>query len=329
MDTSLPTILLTAPLELTRVIGRGGMSVVYEGRLVGVQGFDKKVAVKMMLEKTAGDPRFLKLLTEEAKLVADLVHENIVQTYHLGQMDAGIPYIVMEYADGISLHDFMTEHERRGTKIPEALAVHIASRIARGLAYAHAFKNETGTPLGIVHRDVCPKNIIITTIGLAKLTDFGIAKARGNAVIGDNWLTGKVKYMSPEQAMRLSVDSRSDIYSLGAVLFEMLAGVPVRPLDARPLDPGFALIPIPWEDLPATTGAGLIDVLRRMLDTNPDRRFQDTNEMARALEYYIYKDGYGPTIQTVEAYLRTTFASLYEREHTAGSVAGSPTVAEP
>lgn len=329
MDASLPTIMLTAPLELTRVIGRGGMSVVYEGRLVGVQGFDKKVAVKMMLEKTAGDPRFLKLLTEEAKLVADLVHENIVQTYHLGQMDAGIPYIVMEYADGISLHDFMTEHERRGTKIPEALAVHIASRIARGLAYAHAFKNDAGTSLGIVHRDVCPKNIIITTIGLAKLTDFGIAKARGNAVIGDNWLTGKVKYMSPEQAMRLPVDNRSDIYSLGAVLFEMLAGVPVRPLDARPLDPGFALIPIPWEDLPATTGAGLIDVLRRMLDTNPDRRFQDTNEMARALEYYIYKDGYGPTIQTVEAYLRTTFASLYERERTTGVAAGAPTVAEP
>lgn len=319
MAAPLRTILLAAPLELNRVIGQGGMSIVYEGRLVGAQGFDKRVAVKMLLEKTAEDPRFLKLLTEEAKLVADLVHENIVQTYHLGQLDDGIPYIVMEYADGISLHDFMAGHMERGTRIPEALAVHMASRIARGLAYAHTFRDDAGTPLGIVHRDVCPKNIIITTIGLAKLTDFGIAKAVGNSVIGDHWLTGKVMYMSPEQAQRLPVDSRSDIYSLGAVLFEMLAGVPVRPANARPLDPGFALIPVPWEDLPATTGPALLAVLRRMLDPNPDRRFQDTNELARALEYYIYKDGYGPTIQTVEAYLRSAFPAIYERERAAGA----------
>ena len=132
MNASLQSIRLDAPLELTRQIGQGGMSVVYEGRLVGAQGFDKKVAVKMLLEKTAADPRFLKLLTEEAKLVADLVHENIVQTYYLGQRTDGIPYIVMEYADGISLHDFMAGHAARGTRMPEALAVHIASRVARG-----------------------------------------------------------------------------------------------------------------------------------------------------------------------------------------------------
>jgi len=327
MNAPLQTIRLDAPLELTRQIGQGGMSVVYEGRLVGAQGFDKKVAVKMLLEKTAADPRFLKLLTEEAKLVADLVHENIVQTYYLGQRADGIPYIVMEYADGISLHDFIAAHAARGTRIPEALAVHIASRVARGLAYAHAFRSDTGLRLDIVHRDVCPKNIIITTIGLAKLTDFGIAKAACNSVIGDHWLTGKVKYMSPEQAQRWPVDSRSDIYSLGAVLFEMLAGVPVRPADSKPLDPGFAAIPVPWEDLPSATGTALLQMLKRMLDPNPDRRFQDTNELARALEYYIYKDGYGPTIQTVEAYLRTSFPDLYSREQ-APSSPSAPTCAD-
>lgn len=288
------------------------MSVVYEGRLMGVAGFEKKVAVKSLLSSKGLSQRFKDLVVEEAKLVANLVHENIVQIYQLDQLRDQSMYIIMEHVHGLSLADLMAMHVESGKRLPEALAVHIASRIARGLAYAHAFTDDKGNPLGIVHRDVCPSNILITTEGLSKLIDFGVAKAMGNTVIGEKWLTGKVPYMAPEQAACGSVDFRADIYSLGAVLFEVLAQCPIRPPSSIPIEDDFRAIPVPWERLPPDTGAELIAILRQMLAPESVDRQQDTSKLAQELEYYIYKDGYGPTIQTVEAYLRVHAPSLYQ-----------------
>lgn len=301
-------------IALTRKIAQGGMSVVYEGALRGCEGFEKKVAVKMLRDQWTRDARFMKLFIGEAKLVSDLVHENIVQIYQLGRIPDEAYYIVMEFVEGLPLRRFMDYHLQTGRPVPEPLAIHIASRIARGLAYAHTFKDRQGRRLDIVHRDVCPNNILMTTEGLSKLTDFGIAKALSLTVIGDNWLTGKIRYMSPEQAARGRVDFRTDQFSLGAVLFEMLAGTPIRPADVDPRTQDFAAIPIPWDRLPPATGAELAALLRRMLDPDPALRFLETSELARGLEYCIYKDGYGPTIQTVEAYLREHFPDLYRRE---------------
>lgn len=305
-------ILDSGVIVLTREAGRGGMSVVYEGRRLGCEGFEKRVAVKMLLSKWSENRPFLDLFLAEAKLVSDLVHENIVQIYQLGQVPGGAYYMVMEYVHGIPLSEFVAYHVQRGVQAPEPLAVHIASRIARGLAYAHAFQDRTGQPLRIVHRDVCPNNILITAEGLSKLTDFGVATAAKQTGISRNWLAGKVKYMSPEQAAVRAVDFRTDMYSLGAVLFEILSGKPIRPPDSDPAEQDFAKIPVPWDVLPARTGKDLVEILRRMLDPDPAKRFQDTGEAARALEYYIYRDGYGPTIQTVEAYLRKAFPHLYD-----------------
>jgi len=298
-------------ITLTRKVAQGGMGAIYEGRLKGAEGFEKKVAVKTLLDRWSNDARFMELFVAEAKLVCDLVHENIVQIYQLGRRAAGGYYIVMEFVDGLPLRRFLDRHIERGARIPEPLAVHIVSRIARGLAYAHTFHDRCGRCLHIVHRDVCLGNVLITTEGLAKLTDFGIAKALPMQIIGDDWLTGKIRYMSPEQAAREKVDFRSDIYSLGAVLFEMLAHETIRPHDADPRRTPFAEIPVPWPLLPKETGAEVVDLLRTALDPDPAKRFQETSEMARALEYYIYKDGYGPTIQTVEAYMRKHFPELY------------------
>jgi serine/threonine protein kinase len=300
-------------IVLTREVAQGGMCVVYEAKLLGCEGFAKRVAVKMLRSRWARDERFMRQFIGEAKLVCDLVHENIAQIYQLGRLPGGDYYIVMEFVDGLSLRDFMTHHFSRGRRIPPPLAVHIASRIARGLAFAHAFKDRQGRPLQIVHRDVCPNNILITTEGLSKLIDFGVAKALSQTVMDDRWLTGKVRYMSPEQAARRTVDFRSDIYSLGAVLFEMLSGTTVRPPEANPQTDDFAAMHPPWHRLPRDTDSELMVLMERALAADPARRHQDANQMAWALEYQIYKDGYGPTIQTVEAYLREHFPDLYRR----------------
>jgi len=297
-------------IQLIRRIAQGGMSVVYEALQRGTAGFSKRVAVKMMLTKYTDDQKFLELFVDEAKLVADLVHENIVQTHHLGLTEGSNFYIVMEFVEGISMHEFILHHRLNDIQIPEKLAVHIVSRIARGLSYAHQAVDRSGNPLNIVHRDICPSNIMISNEGITKITDFGVAKAKSNSLNTDKWLMGKVPYMSPEQAACRELNFRSDVYSLGAVLFELLSGRCLRSEDANPREDNFAEIPIPWDLLPKDTGKTLIGLLEKMLNPDPECRSVNTNDLAVALEYYIYKDGYGPTIQTVRDYILETFPNL-------------------
>ena len=314
-------------IRLVREVARGGMSVVYEGRQLGYEGFEKQVAVKMLLDKWSGNARFLKLFIAEAKLVSDLVHENIVQIYQLGRRPDGACYIVMEFVSGLSLREFLNHHLARPRPVPVPLAVHMASRVARGLAYAHARCDAEGRPLGIVHRDVCPNNILITTEGLTKITDFGVAKALPHRIIGDDWLTGKARYMAPEQAARRPVDFRADQYALGGVLFELLAGVAPRGEAADPHRDDFARLAVPWDRLPSGLGKDLVAILRRTLDADPAARYADTADLARELELHIYRDGYGPTIQTVEGYLRAEFPRLYAGRNAKGAVPGEAGVA--
>ncbi|MFO1523208.1 MAG: serine/threonine-protein kinase [Kiritimatiellia bacterium] len=310
-------------IDLLREVARGGMSVIYEGRLNGADGFAKTVAVKMVLEKWSENSRFMQLCAAEAKLVSDLVHENIVQILQLGRTADGQYYVVMEYVDGLPLRRLLDHHRLRRKRLPVPLAVHIASRVARGLSYAHTFHDESGRCLEIVHRDVCPSNILITKEGLAKLTDFGVAKAVSMTLIGDGILTGKVSYMAPEQADCRPVDFRADQFALGAVLFEMLAGSMLRPAVLDPRKTPFAALEIPWHCLPPELDPTLIDLLKRCLAPDPAARYEKTAELATMLEWIIYKDGYGPTIQTVEAYLRKEMPSLYQPVHTPAAVADS------
>lgn len=301
-------------LVITRKIAEGGMGAVYEARQIGVEGFEKTVAIKTMSDKlTHARKQYAELFIAEAKLVADLVHENIVQIYQLGRSASGY-FIIMEYVHGLSLAQFIDYH--RALKLPLAieLAVHIISRIARGLAYAHQRQDTAGVPLEIVHRDVCPSNILITTEGLPKLADFGVAKVTKRLVLGDGSFVGKLLYMAPEQALKQHVDFRADIFSLGAVLFELLTFQPIRPAannfqatDAE----HWVGQPIPWHFLPKGLSGDLAVILRKMLASSPGDRYQATDQLARDLEYFIYKDGYGPTIQTLEKYLRQHFNYLY------------------
>ncbi len=305
-----------------REIARGGMGSVYEALQLGTGGFSKRVAVKTLLPRLSEDNRFVAMFMDEARLVADLVHENIVQIYQLERNRDGY-FIVMEFVQGVSLHDFIEFHRVTGDNIPEELAVFIASRIARGLAYAHSRTDAEGNPLNIVHRDVCPTNILITTEGLPKLTDFGIAKAATNAMqLHDRHLVGKFPYMAPEQARGQPVDFRADIYSLGLVLYEMLVKRPARHGGTRTaLLQAARTGEIDWAALPEQTGPGLVSILEHALQLDRDLRYGDTAELAHDLEYYIYHKGYGPTVVTLEQYLRKQMPGLYAPDRSHGKLA--------
>ena len=299
-------------LRVVRAIASGGMGTVSEAIQFGAGGFEKRVAIKEILPNSANKPGFEEMFVDEAKLVANLVHENIVQIYQLNRCSAGL-YIVMELVNGLSLSDFIHEHQQEHSqqkKIPTELAVFIVSRIARGLAYAHSRCDASGQPLNIVHRDVCPRNILITTEGLPKLGDFGIANA-SNMESGDGGFFGKLAYVAPEQAAAENVDFRSDVFSLGIVLFELLTLQPCRSKWINdPFKAAFNGL-IDWDALPADIDERLLGILKTMLAADVEKRYQSTDELAHDLEYFIYGTGYGPTVVTLEKYMRNVIPSLY------------------
>ena len=164
--------------DVVRKIFEGGMGVVYEAEQRGARNFVKRVAIKVIRANYASQKTFIENFIGEAKLVADLIHTNIVQTYHLGEAN-GVCFIAMELIRGVNLEQFTQQLAEKKRPLPRELAVFITSRIARGLSYAHAKKDKDNKPMGIVHRDVSFKNIMIAFEGDVKLTDFGIAKAKG------------------------------------------------------------------------------------------------------------------------------------------------------
>jgi len=189
--------------------------------------------------------------------------------------------------------------------------------VARGLAYAHARTDADGNSMNIVHCDVCPHNILINTEGVPKLTDFGIARA--NVRKQDEGVSGKLPFVSPEQVdVERELDFRSDIFSLGVVLFYLLTNDFPRNLKQtiKEIVKDIKENNIRWELLPAEVDDDLKALIQKMMAQNPDDRFQDTSEMARALEYYIYKDGYGPTIVTLAEYMKNIMPGQFEGTNT-------------
>ena len=212
--------------EIVKLIAEGGMGTVFKAKKIGVAGFEKTVAIKMMRSNLSDDENNVGYFISEAKLVANLIHENIVQIYQLDRYK-DIYYLVIEYVDGVSLFEFIDFHNKLKRRTPLDLAIFIAARVARGLAYAHSRLGPDDKPLGIVHCDVCPHNILINTEGVPKITDFGIARVTSRHAV-ERRFTGKLAFMAPEQARQEEVDFRADIYALGIVLFYMVSGKMAR-----------------------------------------------------------------------------------------------------
>jgi eukaryotic-like serine/threonine-protein kinase len=292
--------------ELVRTIAEGGMGVVYEAEQHGAGQFRKVVAVKLIREEYSAIAAFQQNFIGEARLVADLIHTNIVQTYHLGHFH-GQYYMVMEYVNGVNLEHFIERHRALGRPVPVDLGVFILSRIARGLAYAHDKRDRQGRPLGLVHRDIGPKNIMLAYEGDVKLTDFGIAKALDLMYNEEGKvIAGKDEYLSPEQASYAVTDARADIFALGIVLSEVLLGHNIfRAANRHDSRKNVLTLPIPrFSDLRPGIDERLEPILHRCLQRDRDRRYQTAAEVLDALERYLYSDGYGPTNEKLGVYLR-------------------------
>lgn len=210
--------------RLMERVAIGGMAEVWRARRRGVEGFQKTVAIKKILSHLTGSVDFVTMFIDEAKLAAQLTHNNIIQIYDLGKVDQDF-YIAMEYVEGWDLRTILAAGRDRGLPLPLPLALAIGAAVARALDYAHRKRDFANRALGLVHRDVSPQNVMISHEGEIKLCDFGIVKAVSKASTTQmGALKGKLQYMSPEQAWGREVDARSDIFSLGSVLFEVLTG---------------------------------------------------------------------------------------------------------
>ncbi len=295
--------------QLMRKIASGGMGSVYEAVQVGAEGFKKVMAIKTLIDDVARDREFVDMFIGEAKLVADLVHENIAQVYQLGKYQNSF-YIAMEYIHGVNLQEFLDRHIYRRKLVPVELACFIISRVCRALAYAHNKRNQDGELLGVVHRDVSPKNIMISFEGVVKLTDFGIAKARNLMYNREgDVLYGKVPYMSPEQASFQETDSRSDIFSLGICFYELLASEMLFGDDKTVI----TMHRITREDAPPIrmkrpeVPIRVQEILQNSLHRDRVKRYQTAQAMCSDLEHFMYDGGYGPTNLTLEKYLKELF----------------------
>jgi serine/threonine-protein kinase len=295
--------------EMLSKLAEGGMGVVYEAMQLGVGNFRKVVAVKLIREEFSAIEEFQKNFIGEARLVADLIHTNIVQTYHLGQV-GGQYFMVMEFVRGVNLEVFIDKHRELRRQIPVDLAAFIVSRVARGLAYAHQKCDREGRHLNIVHRDIGPKNVLMNHEGDVKLTDFGIAKALDLMYNEEGKvIPGKDEYLSTEGASYAVTDGRSDLFSLGIVLTEILLGRNIfrgaTRLDSRR---NILTMPLPkFHTLRADVDPKLEIILEKALQRDRDQRYQSAYEMLTDLELYLYSDRYGPTNEKLAVYLAEIF----------------------
>lgn len=296
--------------EIVRTIAEGGMGIVYEAKQHGAGGFKKQIAVKLIREEYSKIDEFRSNFIGEAKLVADLIHTNIVQTYHLGEI-SGQYYMTMEYVDGITLEEFIERHKETDQSIPCDIATFIVSRVCRGLSYAHQKCDVLGRPLGIVHRDVNPRNIMIAREGDVKLTDFGIAKALDLMYNKEgDVIAGKDEYLSPEQARREVTDARADLFCCAIVLSELLLGKNIFSEDtAEATQRNILNLKLPnFRELREDIDPRLEDILQLGFQEERDKRFQTAFQMLTALEKFIYGDGYGPTNEKLAIYVQDLFS---------------------
>jgi len=295
--------------QIVRKIFEGGMGIVYEAEQISTRNFVKRVAIKVIRQNYANQKQFIDNFIGEARLVADLIHTNIVQTYHLGE-SKGVYYMAMELIRGANLEQFSDQLAEKKQTLPVEIAVFIASRVVRGLAYAHAKTDKDGKPLGIVHRDVSFKNIMIAFEGDVKLTDFGIAKARGFLVDNEGEVVaGKADFMSPEQANFQITDKRSDIFSVGVVLGVLLLGRNVfKGNNTDESRKNVLTMEIPdFRELDTRIDDRLNEILQRALARDVNKRYPNADELLYDLEHYIYHSGYGPTNETMGKYMRELF----------------------
>ncbi|MCA9659878.1 MAG: serine/threonine protein kinase, partial [Myxococcales bacterium] len=288
---------------LHRKIGEGGMAEVYAATVAVGEGLAKRLVVKKIRRDCADQTEYARMFVDEAKIALGLNHANIVQVFDFGQVDDDL-YLAMELVEGVDLMRLIHTVHGNGERVPPVIAAYIAHQVSAGLAYAHHKRDDFGAPIGIVHRDISPHNIMISFAGTVKILDFGIARPApdpgalprhrlpyGADVLEDMTIQGKVAYMAPEQAMGRRVDPRADIYALGVVLYEMLTGT----LVFRGKSPTALIEEVRSTPLPAVASVApelpepLLAVVDRALARDPEARWESARALQSALATYLHR----------------------------------------
>ncbi|MBX3274960.1 MAG: serine/threonine protein kinase [Sandaracinaceae bacterium] len=293
--------------EILGRLARGGMAEVYLAREWDDQGKARHLVVKRVLPEMEDNPDLLRMFLDEGRTAVRLYHQNVCHVYECGEIDGTI-FMALEWVWGPQLQEVIERMAARGSCIPWPVAVEIVAQVAAALEYVHHAKGVGGRALGIVHRDVSPHNVMMNWSGHVKLLDFGIAKTSQDATTGGA-AVGKYGYMSPEQAQSRGVDPRSDLFALGVVLFEALAG---RALYDRPtlLDTLGAIVREPVPSIRAERPElpeALDHIVRRALAKDPGERFQSAGELRAALKQVLRANGQVVSEQRIALFLDGLF----------------------
>ncbi|MDI1480631.1 protein kinase [Polyangium sp. y55x31] len=292
--------------EILLRVAKGGMASVWAARLQGSRGFQKTVAIKTMLPDVSDDPDFETMFLDEARVAARIRHPNVVEIFDLGEQD-DILYIVMEWVEGDTLSTVQKASKTLGG-IPQNIILRIASQICAGLHAAHELRDDNGALVDLVHRDISPGNILISTSGFAKIADFGVAKSRGRLYVTrtEGLVKGKTPYLSPEQLGGLPLDRRSDLFSLGVLLYVMVTGLhPFRGETEFKTVENIALKdPIPPRELVPSIHADFEKVILKALEKDRTKRYSTAAEMQRALDQVSSQVGSPITDEDVADFVR-------------------------
>jgi serine/threonine protein kinase len=282
--------------RLTQKIGSGGMAEVFRATGEGPEGFERAFVVKRILPRLVDAPEFVGMFVDEAKISARLLHPNIVQVFEFAYQDGGY-YIVMEPVDGVDMGFLLRKLERREAVAPAAFVAEVGRQACRGLGFAHGLTSADGKPYGIVHRDVTPPNIMVAWNGAVKILDFGIARAvqeLRTSQTDAGTVKGKMSYIAPELLQGQPADARSDLFSLGVVLHELLSGrrlfVGENDLETLKLVSEMQ-VPPPSARNPEVKPA-LDEVILRALARDPAKRYQSADEMSQDLERLVLRKRY-------------------------------------
>ena len=280
--------------QLLGLLARGGMAEVFKAKSHGVEGFEKVLVIKRILPELSSNPDFVEMFINEAKIAVTLSHANVVQVFDLGRADDTY-FIAMEYVAGSDLATVLRRGRKHGNPLPLELAAYVTSEVAKGLDYAHRRRDANLQPLGIVHRDVSPQNVLLSFEGEVKLTDFGIAKARGTVEDGTaaGVLKGKYAYMSPEQARGREVDARTDLFALGTVLYECLTGRSPF-LTASTYDTLQRVregrVP-PLHEVAPDVPEELATIVAKAMKPEPSERYENAGQLYEELVQFLYGAG--------------------------------------
>jgi eukaryotic-like serine/threonine-protein kinase len=289
-----------------RKLAEGGMAEIFLCTMVGPGGFEKEVVLKVVKSFLASDAGFLKMFTDEARHASRLNHVNVVQLLDFGQHE-GQHFIAMEYVRGGTLSELRKRCAAAGVKIPPTLAADICAKVARGLHHAHALADR-GRPVGLVHRDVTPQNILLAFDGAVKLTDFGIAKANTSAT-APGMLKGKYAYMAPEQARGEEVDVRTDVFALGITLWELLTGARLfeGSSDIMVLRAVQESVIAPPNRLNPEVSPALSAIVLKALSREPRGRYQTAAEFEEALSQFVVQNARALEDTRVDLFMRPLY----------------------